>query len=122
MIDREEILRRLTLGDEACLERLIAERRATTSATRLGRAEETLLRLGALAASDAADPTWHQTIDAALNAGIEPDQIVDALIVLAPIVGSTRLIAIAPKVALGIGFDVDAALETLEPGTPSPPG
>jgi alkylhydroperoxidase/carboxymuconolactone decarboxylase family protein YurZ len=118
MTDREEILRRLTLGDEACLASLVADRRSTFSPARLDAGAETLLKLGALAASDASDVTWHQTVGAALDAGIEPDQILDALVVLAPLVGSTRLTVIAPKVALAMGFDVDAALETLD----LPPG
>jgi alkylhydroperoxidase/carboxymuconolactone decarboxylase family protein YurZ len=114
MSDREEILRRLTLGDDSCLESLMAARRSTASARLLGPGQETLLKIGALAASDASGLTWHQTISAALDAGIEPDQIIDALVVLAPLVGSHRVTAIAPKIALALDYDVDAALESMD--------
>ena len=33
------------------------------------------------------------------------------LVVLAPIIGQTRVIAVAPKLASATGYDVDAALE-----------
>ena len=41
------------------------------------------------------------------------DEVVDALVVLAPVIGRTRVMAVAPKVALATGFDVAAALEAL---------
>ena len=37
--------------------------------------------------------------------------MVDALVVLAPVIGGTRVVAVAPKLALATGFDVAAALE-----------
>lgn len=113
MTDRREILRRLALGDDGYLEALLAERRRTTAAPALGHEGEALVRLGALAATDGSDLTWQHTIGAALDAGLTADEVVDALLVLAPVIGLNRVVAIAPKVALAIGYDVDAALETM---------
>lgn len=110
MPDREEVLRRLTLGDQGFLDSLITARR-TGSPGRLGHEGEALVRLGALAVADGSDLTWQHTVAAALDAGLTRDEIVDALVVLAPVIGLTRTVAIAPKVAQAIGYDVGAAIE-----------
>lgn len=114
MVDREEVFRRLTLGDEAFLDTLIARRRAGPNPTGLDHARAALVRLGALAATDGSDLSWEQTVGGALNAGVTTDEIVDILVVLAPILGVTRVVSIAPKVAIATGYDVVTDLETLE--------
>lgn len=111
MADREEILRRLTLGDTGYLDSLVADRAATPGGSALGHAEEALVRLGALVATDASEPTWQRATRAALDAGLTPDEIVDALLALAPVVGGMRVADVAPKVAHGLGYDVETALE-----------
>lgn len=110
--DREEILRRLTLGDVTFLDALISDRGSLTGCACLDPVGESLAKLGALIGTDGSDLTWHQTVGAALDAGVTPDEVVDALVALAPSVGRTRVIAVAPKVAQAIGFDVVSALET----------
>jgi alkylhydroperoxidase/carboxymuconolactone decarboxylase family protein YurZ len=109
--DREEILRRLTLGDVTFLDALISDRGSLSGCACLDPVGESLAKLGALIGTDGSDLTWHQTVAAALDAGVTPDEVVDALVALAPSVGRTRVIAVAPKVALAIGFDVASALE-----------
>ena len=111
MADREEILRRLTLGDVAYLDALVSERQRTPSATALDHVGQALVKLGALTVTDGSDLTWQQTVSAALDAGLTADEVVDALVVLAPVIGRTRVMAAAPKVALATGFDVATALE-----------
>jgi alkylhydroperoxidase/carboxymuconolactone decarboxylase family protein YurZ len=111
MPDREEILRRLTLGDVTCLDSLVDDRRKVGSTPALDYVGEALVKLGALIVTDGSDVTWHHTVAAALDAGLTADQVVDALVVLAPVIGGTRVVAVAPKLALATGFDVAAALE-----------
>jgi hypothetical protein len=111
MMQREEILRRLTLGDVSCLEAMARSRKARPSAAGRSAAGDALLTIGALAAIDAPDLAWRMAVESALNAGLTPDEIVDALAVLAPVVGQTRVFAVAPKVALAMGCDVDAMYE-----------
>jgi hypothetical protein len=111
MPDREEVLRRLTLGDQSFLDSLISTRRTGTPGTTLGHEAEALVRLGALAVSDGSDLTWQQTVGAVLDAGLTADEVVDAVVVLAPVIGITRTVTIAPKVAQAIGYDVGAAIE-----------
>jgi alkylhydroperoxidase/carboxymuconolactone decarboxylase family protein YurZ len=112
MTHREEILRHLTLGDAAYLEELTARRSASADAACLDHVGSALVRLGALVATDGSDLTWQQTVGSALDAGVGPDEIVDALVVLAPVLGRTRIVDVAPKLALAVGYDVRTALET----------
>jgi 4-carboxymuconolactone decarboxylase len=111
MADRDEILRRLTLGDEAFLERLIADRRSHLGPHQLDARHAALLRFGSLAAIDGPSLAFQHVVASALDAGLTSDQLLDALVVLGPVIGSTRVLAVAPKVALAVGYDVDAALE-----------
>jgi alkylhydroperoxidase/carboxymuconolactone decarboxylase family protein YurZ len=110
MADREEILRRLTLGDVAYLDALVSER-GEPGCAGLDHVGQALVKLGALTVTDGSDVTWQQTVGAALDAGLTADEVVDTLVVLAPVIGRTRIMAAAPKVAQATGFDVVAALE-----------
>ena len=111
MVDREEVLRRLTLGDEAYLDALLAGRRKSPMIARLTYRDDALVRLGALAALGGSDLTWQRAVAAAIDAGSTPDEVVDALLAVAPMIGFTRLVSITPKVSLALGYDVEAAIE-----------
>jgi alkylhydroperoxidase/carboxymuconolactone decarboxylase family protein YurZ len=104
-------LRHLTLGDQAYLDAVIAGHQQARGPGCLDAAGEVLTKLGALTATDGSEATWQTTIQAALDAGLTRDEIVDVLVVLAPVIGRTRVMAVAPKVAHAIGYDVEAALE-----------
>lgn len=110
MADREETLRRLTLGDEAFLDQLISARKASSRVGQLDAAQAALVRLGALAATGGPDQSFGRVVAAALDAGVSVDQIVDTLVCVAPVIGSTRVTAAAPKVAAAIGYDVETGL------------
>lgn len=49
-----------------------------------------------------------------LAAGATTDDVVAILVTLAPMIGSARVVAAAPDVALAIGYDVDLALEATD--------
>ena len=70
-----------------------------------------LARLGALVAVGASTVSFQSNIDEALAAGATNDEIVAILITVAPITGVARVIAATPKIALSIGYDLDAAFE-----------
>lgn len=108
---RDVTLRRLALGDEAYLERLCAERNPGSGA--LDQRSVALLRLGALTAADGADILFHHVVGQALAVGLTSDEIVEALIVLAPMLGAARVLTVAPKLSLAAGYDVESALEEL---------
>jgi alkylhydroperoxidase/carboxymuconolactone decarboxylase family protein YurZ len=111
MADREEILRRLTIGDQAYLDAQINRHAEERESGCLDHVGEAVAKLGALTATDGSEATWQATVRAALDAGLTRDEVVDLLVVLAPVVGRTRVISAAPKVAHAIGYDVEAALE-----------
>jgi 4-carboxymuconolactone decarboxylase len=46
-----------------------------------------------------------------LAAGVTADEIVGALMAVAPITGVARVLAAAPEFALALGYDLDAAFE-----------
>lgn len=111
MESRDVTLRRLALGDEAHLQQLVATRSAENGA--LDARSIALLRIGALAATDGADILWHHVVGQAQAAGVTSDELVEALIVLAPMLGTARVLTVAPKLSLAAGYDVEAALEEL---------
>lgn len=51
----------------------------------------------------------------ALAAGATSDEIVAALEAVTAVTGTARVVQCAPKVALALGYDVDAALERRDP-------
>ena len=46
----------------------------------------------------------------AIDAGASPAEIVDVLVGLIPVIGLPRIVAAAPTLALGLGYDTEAAL------------
>lgn len=115
MAELEERLRRLGIQDEDVVESLLATRLDNVQASGLDPKTHALVRLGALLALGGAPVSFHCNVEAALAAGATEDEIVGALIAVAPLVGVARVISAAPEVALSMGYDVDAALEGLEP-------
>jgi alkylhydroperoxidase/carboxymuconolactone decarboxylase family protein YurZ len=47
----------------------------------------------------------------ALAAGATGEEIADALLVIAPVAGLSRIVAAAPDVATALGYDIAAALD-----------
>jgi alkylhydroperoxidase/carboxymuconolactone decarboxylase family protein YurZ len=50
-------------------------------------------------------------VDRALSAGARPEEVLGVLIAVAPVVGSARVTFAAPRLAWGLGYDVDEAFE-----------
>jgi 4-carboxymuconolactone decarboxylase len=65
-----------------------------------------------VAGARAAPVSFHCNVEEALAAGATDEEIVGALIAVAPIIGVARVISATPEVALPMGHDIDAALET----------
>lgn len=67
-----------------------------------------LVRLGALVAiGGGAVPSVGALTDDALGAGASVTDVVDVLFAVLPIVGSARVVAAAPRLALTLGHDTD---------------
>jgi 4-carboxymuconolactone decarboxylase len=109
--DHEERLRRLTLHDDHLIQSILAIPPGHVEAPGLDAKSCALVRLGALVALDAARMSYQWGVQWALAAGATADEIVGTLMAVAPITGVARVVAATPEVALGLGYDVDAALE-----------
>jgi len=101
----EEKLRRLTLNDT---ERVIHPKFISLDARTLA-----MIELALLIAVDGPTSAFETAASAAIAAGATDDELVELLIVAAPTVGNAHVVAAAPKLALALGYDVEAALETL---------
>ena len=67
-----------------------------------------LVRLGALVGmGGGAIPSLGALTDAALDAGASVSDVVDVLLAVLPIVGTARVVAAAPRLALTLGHDTD---------------
>ena len=107
--EQETFLRRLALGDAAVT---VATFDASLEAAQpLGVDPTTfaLTRVAALIATDAPLATYQWAVEAAFAAGASDADLVEVLVAIAPIVGSARLTAAAPELALALGYDVAQA-------------
>ncbi|MGZ0711599.1 carboxymuconolactone decarboxylase family protein (plasmid) [Coraliomargarita sp. W4R53] len=66
-----------------------------------------LARLAALIAVGGAEPSFGEHTDAAVSAGVSPDEMVDLLLGVSDVVGVPRVVEAAPKLALALGYDLD---------------
>jgi alkylhydroperoxidase/carboxymuconolactone decarboxylase family protein YurZ len=107
------MLRKLSIGDAPLLERAVCPEGGSTLAAEQGLDERTiaLARIAALVALDAQPASYLRECNAALASGVTTREIVGALVAVASLTGSVRVIAAAPRAALGLGYDVEAALE-----------
>lgn len=113
----EDRLRRLAINDERYLAALHIDLDTVAEST-LDPKSHALVQLGAMLALDAAPSSYQAIVDMALAAGASVDEIVGAVIAVAPVVGITRVVSAAPELALALGYDVDAALESQDADRP----
>ena len=67
-----------------------------------------LVRLGALVAVGGCSvPSLGALTDSALDAGASESDIVDVLVAVLPIVGTAKVVAAAPRLALTLGHDTE---------------
>lgn len=102
----EEKLRRLSMND--------TERVLHLPLVALDTKTRAMLDLAVLIALDGPATAFEMTADVAIAAGATEDELVEILIAAAPLVGTAHVVAAAPKLALAIGYDVEAALEGQE--------
>lgn len=110
----EENLRRLALHDEDWISSLLAMDVKNIAVSGLDARTHALVRLATLIALGAPPISYQSNIEAALAAGATVDEVVGALIAVAPIIGLPRVISSVPKIAPAIGYDLDAALEAFD--------
>ena len=113
MDEYKEHLRRLAVHDDALLDALSVD--ASPRPSVIDEKTTALVRVAATIAVDAAPYSFQHAIALALAAGATSNEIVASLEAVTPVTGAARVVQCAPKVALALGYDVDAALERHDP-------
>jgi alkylhydroperoxidase/carboxymuconolactone decarboxylase family protein YurZ len=109
----QEVLRYLAVNDRRLLAGLSGVDEAVAARCRhLDPRATALVRIASLAAVGGPVETFRWTIQDALEAGADEDEVVGVLLAIAPLVGVVRIAAITPTVALALDYDLDAALES----------
>jgi 4-carboxymuconolactone decarboxylase len=114
MEDHRKHLRRLAVHDETLLEASATEERSFPASV-IDERTTALVRVAATIAVDPAPSSLQRAVAHALASGVTPDEVVATLEAVTPVTGAARVVQCAPKVALALGYDVDAALERLDP-------
>jgi len=70
-------------------------------------ATSALVHLAALLATGASTTSLRWAVELALDAGAQDDEIVAVLATVGAVVGSARVVAAAPRLALAIGYDIE---------------
>ena len=106
-----EILRRLSMIDECCVEDQAGLALGVAGGSSLDEKTSALLRVGVAAGIGASPVCLEWSTGRALAAGASEDEIADVLLAIAPVTGLGRIVTAAPGVAIALGYDVQAALE-----------
>jgi hypothetical protein len=99
-----QLLRRIALKDKQALETVMASNGDALSA--LDPRCAALVRITALLSVDSDPSTFGWAIDLGIASGLEDDTIVDALMVIAPIIGVARLTSTLPHLMAALDLDV----------------
>jgi 4-carboxymuconolactone decarboxylase len=108
MDEVERLLRRLAINDEQSVGMVLSNGAELAGGEVLRPKVDVLVRLGALLALGAATSSVRTTVQRALEAGATETEIVGVLIAVAPTVGLARVVSSAPRLALAIGYDIEA--------------
>ena len=114
MDDYKRRLRRLAVHDDALLEAASIEGSSPPTLV-IDERTAALVRLAATIAVDASPASFQHAVALALEAGATNDEIVASLEAVTPVTGTARVVQCTPKIALALGYDVDAALERRDP-------
>jgi alkylhydroperoxidase/carboxymuconolactone decarboxylase family protein YurZ len=123
MSSAEDGFRRLSIGDPGLLASLSNRGDGPLAIQPLDARTDSLLQIAALIALNAPKSSYRAAVDTAFSTGVRLEELLALLVSLAGAVGSARVVAAAPKIALAAGYDVEAALEEVGPfdGVPGNP-
>lgn len=109
----QEILRRLAIVDEGFAGDQAGLVLSSPDAQGLDPKIAALVKVGALAAIGSPEVCLEWSTSKALAAGATEEEVTGVLLAVAPVIGLGRLVAAAPGVADGFGYDIEAGLEDL---------
>lgn len=107
------LFRRWTLGQADGAD--ITLTRGMDGSRTAGVAAPQLQRIAALVALDGSMPAFQREVNAALAAGASVEDVIGVLRSVTSVVGSARAMTAAPRIAMALGYDVEAELELLTP-------
>jgi 4-carboxymuconolactone decarboxylase len=111
--EAEQLLRGLAACDEGVLGSVLglsppyARSAAAGSGGALPAHTSALVHVAALLATGACTTSLRWAVELALRSGARDEEIVEVLVTTAAIVGSARVVAEAPRLALAIGYDIE---------------
>lgn len=91
---------------------LFGTRHPASTDTGLDAKSHALVRLAVLHGLNTSDATYQNYVTRALAAGCTPTEVLGTLIAVGTLVGEVKAVSNARPVALALGYDVDAAIET----------
>jgi alkylhydroperoxidase/carboxymuconolactone decarboxylase family protein YurZ len=106
--DAERLLRRLAINDEESVGRVLRRGSAAVAEQSLRPEVDLLVELGALLALGASTSSLRVTVRRAIDAGATESELVGVLLAVAPAIGLARVVSSAPKLAMAIGYDIEA--------------
>ena len=104
----ERLLRQLAINDEQSLDRVLTRGSAAVTEAALRPKVDLLVELGALLALGAPTTSLRATVRRATTVGATESEIVGVLLAVAPAVGLARVVSSAPRLALAMGYDIEA--------------
>ena len=107
-----ETLRRLSLNNTGLVHEALKLTGAECPSPTLDAKARGLAVVASIVALDGPTSCYQQAVDTALAAGATEDEVIGTLITVAPVVGSTRLVSAAPRLALALGHDLDYELQS----------
>ena len=122
MTSAEDGFRRLTIGDPRLITSVARPDALPAAASRLDGRTEALLQVAALIALDAPLSSYRPVVEVAQRLGARLDDLLAVLIAVAGTVGSARVVSAAPRLAMAAGYDVEEALEQIDPMATSATG
>ena len=108
-------LHRLAVHDDALLGEIVVEGSRIRGARSSKRRPRRSCASARWSLVDAAPSSFQHAVALALAAGATSNEIVAGLEAVTPVTGAARVVQCAPKVALALGYDIDAALEQHDP-------
>jgi alkylhydroperoxidase/carboxymuconolactone decarboxylase family protein YurZ len=116
----QEALRRLALNDERYVASVLARHAVNDAQDHADPRQQAfddrtkrLVDLAALIAMGSGPTGIDAAVTSAFGAGATPEDIVEVLLSIAPVVGSARIVSCAPHIAAAIGYDMETDLEEL---------
>jgi alkylhydroperoxidase/carboxymuconolactone decarboxylase family protein YurZ len=106
-----DTLAALAIGDSGVLGEMAELREQLRADSSLDPKCFALVKIAALVAMDAAPASYLFQVQAALDVGATPREILGVLTAVAPQTGMTRVVAAAPEIMVALGLELPAEVE-----------